>query len=91
MHLAGNPRVVDHYIESSETVSSSLDNGADILGHRDVNVLEPSPRSVFAGQLFTVAVVEICDDDLGAGIDECLHYSTTEPRRAAGDDSDPVD
>ena len=86
MHFAGNPCVVDHHIESAETVNSNLHEGVDVLGNGDINVLKRGPCSRLAGKLLTVVVIEVRDDHFGAGIHEPLDYSTTETRRTAGDD-----
>jgi len=88
VHAAGDPPVVEHHIESAETVSGSLYDAADVLDDRDINVPKPSPRPAVAGKLVTVVVVEIRDDHFGPGIHESFDYSTTEARGTAGGDGD---
>jgi hypothetical protein len=40
VHSAGDPSVVDHHIESSETAHRHFHEGVDVLGDRDINMLK---------------------------------------------------
>jgi len=76
VHLAGDSRIVDHHVESAEMIHCSLYDGADVLGNRDINMLEPCTGSALVGQLLTVVVVDIGDDHGRAGIHEPSYNST---------------
>jgi hypothetical protein len=87
VHFAGDPSVVDHHIESAETVYGRLHDAADVLGDRDINMLKRGPRSALAGKVLAIVVIEIRDNYLRTGFHESFDYPTAEARGTAGDDS----